>query len=108
MKNTKCATGRTRTDYTLRALDFIPVFTAFPVSQKHLLSVVNVITSDSFLQDLCWSCLMFKRRCNANQYHEYVKEKVKKHLNMSGGQGGGGGVVTRSRRVNDWKYNDEK
>jgi hypothetical protein len=90
MKNTKCATGRTRTDYTLRALDFIPVFTAFPVSQKHLLSVVNVITSDSFLQDLCWSCLMFKRRCNANQYHEYVKEKVKKHLNMSGGQGGEG------------------
>ena len=48
---------------------------------------------------------MFKRRCNANQYHEYVKEKVKKHLNMSGW---GGGVVTRSRRVNDRKYNDEK
>jgi hypothetical protein len=44
---------------------------------------------------------MFKRRCNANQYHEYVKEKVKKHLNRAGGKGGGGGVVTRSRRVND-------
>lgn len=27
---------------------------------------------------------MLKRRFNANQYHEYVKEKVKKPLNMSG------------------------
>ena len=44
---------------------------------------------------------MFKRRCNTNQYHEYVKKTVKKNLNMSGG-------ITRSRRVNDRKYNDEK
>ena len=46
---------------------------------------------------------MFKIRCNTNQYHEYAKKKVKKKLNMPGGRG-----ITRSRRVNDMKYNDEK
>jgi hypothetical protein len=44
---------------------------------------------------------MCKRRCNTNQYHEYVKQTVKKKLNISGG-------ITRNRRVNDRKYNDEK
>jgi hypothetical protein len=49
MTNTKGVTGRTRTAYTLRALNFIPGLYCVSVSQKHLLSVVNVITSDSFV-----------------------------------------------------------
>ena len=59
MKNTKCATGRTRTDYTLRALDFIPGL--YCVSSKPKTS---------------------PKRCKRNNFRKFFARFVLKLLNV--------------------------